>query len=153
MADIAKLIYKKNTLYAGWSEPSNVKAFTLPWTWSSASVLAVAQDILDWYNAGNIPIVKFSNRTYNLSYYWTADSDLWFVMADDAYKDFSTNRITIAATNWTATEVSTSSTALSSVFLSKTNTTSYTPSGNYNPATKKYVDDMVWDIETLLSNI
>lgn len=153
MADIAKLIYKKNTLYAGWSEPSNVKAFVLPWTWSSASVLAVAQDIIDWHNAGNVPIVKFSNRTYNLSYYWTADSDLWFVVADDSYKDFSTSRITIATTNWTATEVSTSSTMLSSVFLSKTNTTSYTPTGNYNPATKKYVDDMVWDIETLLSNI
>lgn len=26
-------------------------------------------------------------------------------------------------------------------YLSKTNTTSYTPSGNYHPATKKYVDD------------
>jgi hypothetical protein len=27
--------------------------------------------------------------------------------------------------------------------LTKTNTTSYTPSANYNPATKKYVDDSV----------
>ena len=30
-----------------------------------------------------------------------------------------------------------------STFLSKTNTTSYTPTGNYNPATKKYVDDTI----------
>ena len=30
-----------------------------------------------------------------------------------------------------------------STFLSKTNTTSYTPTGNYNPATKKYVDDNI----------
>ena len=35
-------------------------------------------------------------------------------------------------------------------YLSKTNTTSYTPSGNYNPATKKYVDDSVSGID--LSN-
>ena len=30
-----------------------------------------------------------------------------------------------------------------STFLSKTNTTSYTPTSNYNPATKKYVDDSI----------
>lgn len=35
-------------------------------------------------------------------------------------------------------------------FLSKTNTTSYTPSGNYNPATKKYVDDSISNLN--LSN-
>lgn len=32
--------------------------------------------------------------------------------------------------------------------LTKTNTNSYTPTGNYNPATKKYVDDKVASIET-----
>ena len=35
--------------------------------------------------------------------------------------------------------------------LTKTNTTSYTPTANYHPATKKYVDDYVGDIETLLA--
>ena len=35
-------------------------------------------------------------------------------------------------------------------YLSKTNTTAYTPSGSYNPATKKYVDDSVSGID--LSN-
>lgn len=30
--------------------------------------------------------------------------------------------------------------------LTKTNTTSYTPSADYNPATKKYVDDAVEDL-------
>lgn len=28
-------------------------------------------------------------------------------------------------------------------YLSKTNTTAYTPTGDYNPATKKYVDDAI----------
>ena len=28
-------------------------------------------------------------------------------------------------------------------YLAKDNSTSYTPSGNYNPATKKYVDDKI----------
>ena len=33
--------------------------------------------------------------------------------------------------------------AKSSDVLTKTNTTIYTPSANYNPATKKYVDDSI----------
>ena len=32
---------------------------------------------------------------------------------------------------------------MGSNFLSKTNTTSYTPTGDYHPATKKYVDDSI----------
>jgi hypothetical protein len=35
--------------------------------------------------------------------------------------------------------------------LTKTNTTAYTPTGDYNPATKKYIDDIVGDVETLLA--
>lgn len=38
-------------------------------------------------------------------------------------------------------------------YLSKTNTTAYTPSGNYNPATKKYVDDLVGDINSQLATL
>ncbi len=38
-------------------------------------------------------------------------------------------------------------------FLGINNTTSYSPSGDYNPATKKYVDDIVGDIESLLGGI
>lgn len=39
--------------------------------------------------------------------------------------------------------------ALNSNFLSKTNTDSYTPTANYNPATKKYVDDCIAAINQL----
>ena len=37
--------------------------------------------------------------------------------------------------------------------LSTVNTASYTPTADYHPATKKYVDDIVGDIETLLGGI
>lgn len=37
--------------------------------------------------------------------------------------------------------------------LGLNNTTAYTPSGDYNPATKKYVDDTVGDINTILESI
>lgn len=29
-------------------------------------------------------------------------------------------------------------------YLAKNNTTAFTPTGDYNPATKKYVDDKIW---------
>ena len=37
-------------------------------------------------------------------------------------------------------------------FLSKTNTTSYNPTSNYNPATKKYVDDLMANIAPVYSS-
>ena len=38
-------------------------------------------------------------------------------------------------------------------YLKKTNTTSFTPTGDYNPATKKYVDDQVGNINTVLATL
>ena len=37
--------------------------------------------------------------------------------------------------------------------LTPDNTKSYTPTGSYNPATKKYVDDIVGDINSILDTI
>lgn len=37
--------------------------------------------------------------------------------------------------------------------LTKTNTTSYTPTADYHPATKKYVDDQVGNINTILATL
>lgn len=37
--------------------------------------------------------------------------------------------------------------------LTKTNTTSYTPTSDYHPATKKYVDDQVGNINTVLATL
>lgn len=39
------------------------------------------------------------------------------------------------------------------LFLSTDNTTPFTPTSDYNPATKKYVDDIVVNIGTILDNI
>ena len=40
-----------------------------------------------------------------------------------------------------------------SEIITKNNTTSYTPTGDYNPATKKYVDDQVGNINTILATL
>lgn len=42
---------------------------------------------------------------------------------------------------YTATKIEL--TIIKSIFLAKNNTVAYTPTGNYNPATKKYVDDSI----------
>lgn len=41
----------------------------------------------------------------------------------------------------------------STYVLTKTNTTSYTPTSDYHPATKKYVDDQVGNINTILATL
>lgn len=50
---------------------------------------------------------------------------------------------TVADDSHNHTAATLSGVALSTDVLTKTNTTSYTPSANYHPATKKYVDDAV----------
>lgn len=42
---------------------------------------------------------------------------------------------------------------MSDFVLAKNNTTAFTPTGDYNPATKKYVDDLVGNISTVLESL
>ena len=58
--------------------------------------------------------------------------------ADDISDTNTTNKFVTASdkSNWNAK-------VNASDVLTKTNTTSYTPTGNYQPATKKYVDDSI----------
>lgn len=164
MADIAKLIYKKNTLY-GWGKEDIVKVFTLPNDVTTAEALAIAQEAYDWYNVWNVPVLKkwsaffYVARTessadydYELAFYqWRLR--VW----DNPYAwvtDLVNTRISLSISNWTAVEITTGTPALKSVLATWVDyATPYTPEYDWSPATKKYVDDMVWDIETLLSNI
>lgn len=50
---------------------------------------------------------------------------------------FTANRVSLINDNETISMYN-----INNKFLSKTNTTSYTPTADYNPATKKYVDDL-----------
>lgn len=44
-------------------------------------------------------------------------------------------------------------TSANNCFLNKTNTTEFTPTSDYNPATKKYVDDQIGDISMILTTL
>ena len=213
MADIAKLIYKKNTLYGwesgdikssndtyddirfltqaeydalpsknpntlystpeGWPagfDSSNTKTFSLSWT-SWATALSEAQDIYDWWHDGNNPVVKYTPEVSGASeatwlYFVTAFVNwdtLHFISFDTIdqsavigwWRSVVRRRLTITVNgswNVTSIERNVSVPVFSYLSISSSNGT-YTPSGNYDPATKKYVDDQVWDIATLLANI
>lgn len=55
-------------------------------------------------------------------------------------------------TNFSTITSSTLNDAFTTKVLMKDNTTTYTPSGNYNPATKKYVDDKATTLTTSLTS-
>lgn len=187
MADIAKLIYKKNTMYSSgwgfspetqgstgqvltktatwydWDDGSNTKIFELPADLTSADAIAVWQAIYDWYSDGKNPIVLwwwYSQRAYypirgrsSASVLYLGWDMLSITNTVTKWKigDMS---ISIMVSSWTVTSVSGGS-GTSWYFLQTdvNYSTPYTPQYAWSPATKKYVDDMVWDIETLLSNI
>ena len=130
----------------------NTKTFYL----SSTSDLVTAQEILDWYLAGKNPIVSSHNTKFIL--YNASSTALVFRSAPQLgdYSDTSyiyASRVTINYSDTTATSVSSVAFGGSYLSTSVNYSTPYTPYRDGSPATKKYVDDMVWDIETLLANI
>jgi len=128
-SDVVKLsgtqtINWQKTFWASPIVPSKTSAATNTWT-------AIATEAQVYAKANNSEVVKLTgNQTIN----WT--------------KTFGTSPVvpsktTAAANTWTAiaTEAQVYLKANSADVLIKTNTTSFTPTANYHPATKKYVDD------------
>ena len=124
--------------------------------------LTTAQAAYDWIASWNNAIIVYENETY------IYDSDdgnglllvrriwkLWhynspqFSQTDEVFLKISYN-------NWVVTLISPRVLYTNVInFLSTTTdyTTPYVPRYDWSPATKKYVDDLVGDIETLLANI
>lgn len=127
----------------------------LPSTWLTAWDVYNVEDT--WMNyawtgsawdqlGASVDLSNYVDKSTNQTIWWT--------------KTFSTSPVvpskTTDATNtWTviATEAQVYKKANTSDVLTKTNTTSFTPTWDYNPATKKYIDDLVWNVETLLAAI
>lgn len=86
----------------------------------------IAANVFDYANFINTPTIPTNVSDLN--------NDSWYQTASDVSSAISS-----------AVDLSN--------YLAKNNTTSYTPSWDYNPATKKYVDDIVWNINTILASI
>ena len=82
---------------------------------------------------------NITSTVYGYSFYSSSEADTKkkFILAYDEYENGSIIIRQFYSTTSTILELTKSD------VLTKTNTTSYTPSGDYNPATKKYVDDTI----------
>ena len=125
---------------------SNVKAFFL----SSTSDLTNAQAAYDWYAAGKEPMLIYSNKayTYDWLHNWgpsirflTNRLDLTTMSNSTAIAQPS---ITLEVTSSTVTAISEASYTRGYVLVTWVDYQSaYTPTYNWSPTSKKYVDD--WD--------
>lgn len=139
-------------------------------TQADTTDLAQAQAAYDWWKAWNNPIIIFwSDWTTN--FHLTSDSHIdWnklsFYEAYTGYSVISTDwdtqvHNTRLDLNYNASEevtsISYTNQKLVKFLSTDVNYTSYwntfTPTNPWHPATKKYVDDIVGNIETLLNNI
>ena len=142
---------------------------------TTAENLAILQDFYDNFVDGKEEVFYFRNVSANtpcvMMTYQNGDNSTYA----DFYGYFlpnyqSTNygisynvlskmwlRLSISngeVTSYTNTSTSSSYLPLNTTdILGMNNTTSYTPTGDYNPATKKYVDDLVGDINTVLATL
>ncbi len=123
---------------------SNTKTFYLAWTTWTTNI-ATAQAAYDWYAAGKNPIVIYDWANY--TYYQASSSSIYFAGNKYSYSTTSSGTTTqyyyvrFTLSSGTVTGIYTGTYWMGWKYLTTDNTTSYTPSWNYNPATKKYVDD------------
>jgi hypothetical protein len=141
-----------------WWETSNVKMFTISWYWDTTTW----QEIYNYYNSWKTPFVRRWNLVYKLYKMMTSwtnfqmEFSAWFSWADSSaswsssYEDTvvisgSNNVVDYLVPQWWD--------IIKYLAIDVNYSTPYTPLYNGSPATKKYVDDIVWDIETLLANL
>ena len=126
----------------------NTKTFYL----SGTSDLTNAQAAYDWYVAWKNPIIVctwWNNEWKTHICQWMESGKLVFYYFD--WKQFDSvswgkqtwylYRVKFTISSWTVTAIEETYWTQNG-FLNLDNTTAYTPSGDYNPATKKYVDDI-----------
>lgn len=127
-------------------EESNTKTFYL----SSASDLTNAQAAYDWVkaNSWNTALIHYDKLTYvfydefdsSSAYPWLEFYSPYLINYWSWNVQYVQKWIRLVANNNVVTQIMNTDSATMSP-LNKNNTVAYTPSNDYNPATKKYVDD------------
>lgn len=86
----------------------------------------------------------YNEPPINTRYDWSSvrNPDLWWWVTWAVTIDNVISNTWVLSVNWQTWHVTVASPDLSN-YLAKNNTTSFTPTGDYNPSTKKYVDDSV----------
>lgn len=151
-----------SSILGSWNltiDEGNTKSFTLTSLWSSATPIAEWQPVLDWYLAGNTPIVVYGTTVYTL--YTVGGGRMRFLWALGKSQGSSTSYvyqwfldINYNSSN-TVTSTGMSSVSVSPDFLQtdRDYPTPYTPLYNGSPATKKYVDDSMRSLSETVGNL
>ena len=115
---------------------------------ASTSDTAWMQRVINYLDTGNNPIVDYWDSKYTLYAIRQEDTNkvfYFYALSNDTGSWTKDNLkqtiLMITQSSWWTYSMTTSTLTLKDIFLSKTNTTSYTPTANYHPATKKYVDN------------
>ena len=143
------------------SSESNTKTFYL----SGAEDIVHAQEAYNWLKAGNVPIIKYQGTCCILAE-WPVSGTWWAVSYKFLWTDFDVNllqnnsisriqffNLVLNVNNDVVQSVTNNHYTVNYLSTSHNYSTPYTPQYDGSPATKKYVDDIVWDIESLLANI
>lgn len=123
----------------------NTKAFYV----ENDQDLTTAQEVLDWYNAGNNPIVIYNNTAYVLTPSEAYPSSLAFASAKMFYMrtDSDTGswiEYFLISYSWdNVTWISISGTTISFIETDRNYSIPYIPPYDWSPATKIYVDSNV----------
>lgn len=134
---------------------TNAKVFYLTWwQWDQD----IAQEIVDWFRDGKLPIVCYGSCTYTLSDIWSASGYPMLVFTFIDFLNFASwgnsydtaqylnIRIAYDNTTWTLIHCrwpNRFATALRYLNPLHNYPSPYTPLYDWSPATKKYVDDNV----------
>ena len=111
--------------------------YWFPRTWSvtTSSTQVDASNYWPWNYYSSSTFITYDGRwdtTDNWNLWWWKT---WVVTIENAITNTG-----VLSVNWQTWDVTIASPDMSN-YLAKDNTTAFTPTGNYNPATKKYVDD------------
>ena len=126
----------------------NTKTFYL----SSTSDLVNAQAALDWYLAGKEPIIVYGQAWYGGYWYYYlnkvySSSIVFRCDTSTVYSNYNNNstlwytNLDIQYSNWVVTRIVSNSYNADFLSTNHANDTSWVPTQDYHPATKKYVDD------------
>lgn len=98
---------------------------------------------------GNFIFSAGENSAMNNGQHWSGIVSFTYSYTTESFSEFT------FTSEWLKFPVAYNSTASSNVkkTLTTDNTIAFTPIADYNPATKKYVDDQVGDISTILATL
>lgn len=135
------------------TSPTQVNAWWY-WPWNYYSSDVFIRQSSDWSSVDNRNLwwwekwlVIYDNAIVNVWDNWKLDKVWWTATLDRAY---------IIDASWIQTTYNVSQWASNNAIVRRSWTqiiVPEAPTSDTHAASKKYVDDMVWDIETLLSNI